>query len=161
MIITHFTKAHYYDLIVNSGVITKEVRLNFYDGIPPFVWFTQDKISKTALPTMFQKDGNYVGFQFESDDIGAVRWTAQKRKYQFNKSKRQRCEVLDKTASSIFGDNPHDFWISENEVDLKHCIGTVGMTEERKAEILQDGATKTFDKIVSSLTTEEIMKEVA
>ncbi len=155
MIITHFTKAHYYEPIIQSGVLTKQVNQNMF--IPRFVWLTEDKISKTGLPKIFQKEGNYVGFQFNSDDIGAVKWNVQKRKYQFNKNKRTECALLDQSAIEVFGDNPIDFWVCENEIDMKHCIGTVGLSDERKKEILRDGAELTMKKIMQQFSVKELL----
>ena len=45
----------------------------------------------------------------------------------------------------------------ENEIDMKHCIGTVGLSDERKKEILRDGAELTMKKIMQQFSVKELL----
>lgn len=128
MKITHFTHPNAYALICTDGQVnlegcnahrgwdsmSREQRRLIYKNIGRHVWFTQAKSAKSA-------SSNDIALTFNSEDIGAVRWTDYKKRFKNSKSKWFMVECFEESAIGL-GDNPNDYWLTDKPVSLSKLI---------------------------------------
>ena len=142
MLITHFTKPFH----INNILLTKELRLegsNFEEEYQRlyfkaranirFLWFTDQKYCYTAKPIFTDENGNFIefvpninliGFQFDSEEIGAHKWENWcKTKMLFNK-KKLAINELNQLANKR-GDNPKNYWITNYNIGLEKCLSVI------------------------------------
>jgi hypothetical protein len=124
MIITHFTYAEASKLIEQSGYIdfegcnarrgwdtmSRKDRRTIYKLIGHHVWFTQNNRCKTA-------SDDSIGYNFDSQQIGAVKWSEYKKRFKNSKVKWSMVEALDESAS-MMGDNSDDYWLCDKPVSI-------------------------------------------
>ena len=130
--IYHFTQKHYsYQIARDGEIITERDKLNknlemcanpfmdekwkrsvkqsaphlmfSYDLLGSYVWFSENP-NGVATAT-----GNDVGYEFDADDIGAVRWTEVMKTLTSKKQKRYLKSLMDIAISD--GDDPREWWL--------------------------------------------------
>jgi hypothetical protein len=141
MLIRHYTKPHWIKSILDTGFILPErnndeetCRKAIEDFYGPGyyrtisvaeqqaglriqrakgdqVWFTTENRCNTAVKGM-----NEYYFEFDSDEIGAVKWHHYKKKFTSAESK-LIISVLDRSAKQA-GDDPYCYWVCEQAVDV-------------------------------------------
>ena len=138
MRITHYTKPFH----INKILATNELKLegcNFdlaYQALYfkeraniKLLWFTQSECCYTAKPLLINRETlsyefvkiNQIGFNFDSNEIGAVKWCDwYKPQLIFNK-KRKIINELNSLALER-GDNPQDYWILKTPISLNKCL---------------------------------------
>ena len=143
-IIHHFTPKHYSYQIDRDGEIITErdivnqnlkmcanpfidenwkqsvrlsapVLMKSYDWLGSYVWFSENP-NGVATAT-----GNDVGYEFDADDIGAVRWTEVMKTLTSKKQKRHLKSLMD--IAIRCGDEPRDWWVTYQSVSLERSTG--------------------------------------
>jgi hypothetical protein len=142
MLITHFTKPNH----VNNILLTNELKLegsNFDEEFQKiyfkaqanirFLWFTEKNYCYTAKPIITDNERNFIefipefnliGFQFDSEEIGAFKWEDWYKKRLIFKKKELIINSLNQTAKER-GDDPQHYWIIEHNVSLEKCISVI------------------------------------
>jgi len=142
--IYHFTQKHYsYQIARDGEIITEKDKLNknlemcanpfmdekwkrsvkqsaphlmfSYDLLGSYVWFSENP-NGVATAT-----GNDVGYEFDADDIGAVRWNEVMKTLTSKKQKRYLKSLMDIAISD--GDDPREWWVTYEAVPLKKSTG--------------------------------------
>jgi hypothetical protein len=138
MIITHYTKPIHIRNILSSGELKLE-GCNFdEDQLKTYVklragirllWFTESKNCNTAKPIYTDQFGNFIefvpnlnqiGFQFDSEEIKAIRWEEWCRPRKIFEKKKLAINILNTKAINI-NDDPRDFWVLESPISLNYC----------------------------------------
>jgi len=124
MIIRHFTESNKAKLINECGYIdlegcnakrgwdqlTRKERREVWGWIGRHVWLTEATDCKTAA-------NNSVAYEFNSEDIGAVRWQDYKQRFRNSKKKWKFVEAMD-TVARMAGDNCNDYWLVDTRIDI-------------------------------------------
>lgn len=130
MIIAHYTCAEHAQDILDSGYIDLEgcnakrgmdkmprhQRRMIYKLIGRHAWFSSAATCKTA-------SYNQHAFYFDSDDIGAVKWSKYKQRFRNSPAKWRMVEALDDSARDM-GDDSDDYWICDTRVSLAKQLET-------------------------------------
>ena len=95
--------------------------------IGSYVWFTENP-EGVATAT-----GNDVRFDFDANDIGAVRWITVMKGLNSSKQKRYLKSLMDTAISS--GDDPKDWWVTRQPVSLDNCKGYVDIANPHKGYV--------------------------
>jgi hypothetical protein len=160
--IRHFVKPHWIESIINDGVINVETWKspkeqaekieNFYGFRPSLggrlskendeklselkgnqVWFTDARRCNTASK-MFKTIWKDCYFEFDTDDIPVRRWHHYKKDILKNKPNARKVIVaLDKT-SEMMGDNPYNYWVSDDDIDISLAKRTGILSDEFNLE---------------------------
>jgi len=80
-----------------------------------YVWFS-DNPNGVAVAS-----GNDVSYEFDADDIGAVRWTEVMKTLTSKKQKRHLKSMTDIAIAN--GDDPRDWWVTNQSVSLEKSTG--------------------------------------
>jgi len=139
----HFTSKHFQNDILRDGqILTEREKLNknlelcrdtsipkewrrhtleravllktSYKLLGSYVWFTQNP-EGVATAT-----GNDCVFEFDADDIGAVRWVEVMKTLTSKKQKRHLKSLMDIAIEE--GDDPRDWWVTRKSVSVEKCI---------------------------------------
>jgi len=131
MKITHFTSPWAFELIQSSGIVdlegcnacrgwdqqSRKQRREHYKAIGRHVWFTTNTTAKTA-------SSNQKALHFDSNEIGAVRWTDYKQRFKNSKTKKAWADAIDESARYL-GDNSDDYWLVSKPIPLSKMLETV------------------------------------
>lgn len=125
MKITYFTRPEAFDLIQRCGYIdlegsnaargwdgqNRKTRRSIYKLIGRHIWFTQSTSARTA-------SGHQIAIHFDSDKIGAVRWSDYKNRFKNSKEKWRMVQAFDESANSM-GDDPNDYWLVDKPIPIE------------------------------------------
>tara|TARA_B100000029_G_C17594436_1_gene963605 strand:+ start:2205 stop:2702 length:498 start_codon:yes stop_codon:yes gene_type:complete len=110
----------YYGEVVPMSREAKEANIrgnNFLSSvIGDFVWFTEERFANTALPKVMLPTAKDLYFEFDSEEIGAIKWHHFKKRFT-EETALSVIRVMDK-AAKLVGDNPYCYWISESAVPI-------------------------------------------
>ena len=110
----------YYGEVVTMSRERKEAQIradNFLTSvIGDYVWLTEERFCATALPNVMKATTKDLYFEFDSEEIGAIKWHNFKKRFN-EETALLLIRVMDK-AAKLVGDNPYCYWISETAVPI-------------------------------------------
>jgi hypothetical protein len=130
MKITHFTYPTAFELIRQDGQVdlegcnakrgwdsmSRNDRRLIYKAIGRHVWLTQGEKAKTA-------SSNEIALTFNSEDIGAIKWSEYKKQFRNSKHKWSIVEAFEESAR-MMGDNTNDYWLVSKPIPLCKMLET-------------------------------------
>jgi len=142
MLITHFTKSFHLPKILSEYKLKLE-GCNFDEDTQNsyfkdranirLLWFTEVNFCFTAKPIITDENGKFLkfipninlcGFQFDSDAVGATKWKTWYKPKLIFKKKNIAVNELNNLAIEK-GDNPNDYWVSNNSTSLDKCLSII------------------------------------